>query len=181
MKLSTIIYLVVIIIGFVKMIASRKANNEKETKQQEVHQPVMDVARKAQAQVSSSRQNEGTTYSTTSTLRNNSESKHSTQRMDQKDNKVPETVKVEKKPQTTMEYLNEKSKQEAKDKLMEKQRVDYQKRQEMGNKLIGERLYLGDQVPNGKMLRKCSYCGADNLVPFGTREKYLCYFCREII
>ena len=181
MKLSTIIYLVVIIIGFVKMIASRKANNEKETKQQEVHQPGIDIARKAQAQAQpqvnnprgtvdlnkSTAHNAGTSYSTTSTLRNNSESKHSTQ--------------VENKPQSTMEYLNEKSKQEAKDKLMEKQRIDYQKRQEMGNKLIGERLYLGDQVPKGKMLRKCSYCGADNLVPFGNREKYLCYFCREII
>jgi len=35
-------------------------------------------------------------------------------------------------------------------------------------------------IPGGKEIVRCSYCGANNLIPKrGNRSQYTCYFCRE--
>lgn len=53
------------------------------------------------------------------------------------------------------------------------------KRENNGTLPAATRLYEGDSVPRGMEQIRCSYCGADNLIPEGSRRKYTCYFCRE--
>lgn len=52
-------------------------------------------------------------------------------------------------------------------------------RTQKGGASEGVRLYEGDSVPAGMRPVKCSYCGADNLIPVNAGGKYTCYFCRE--
>ena len=46
-----------------------------------------------------------------------------------------------------------------------------------GNRKTAKQLYIGDQVPRGTKVLRCSYCAADNIVPSGARNEYKCYFC----
>lgn len=46
-----------------------------------------------------------------------------------------------------------------------------------GNRKTAMQLYIGDVVPKGMRAVECSYCAADNLVPYGARNEYKCYFC----
>lgn len=46
-----------------------------------------------------------------------------------------------------------------------------------GNRKIARQLYMGDVVPQGMRVVECSYCAADNLVPYTARNEYKCYFC----
>lgn len=49
------------------------------------------------------------------------------------------------------------------------------------NAPAAERLLEGDGIPPGRDMLKCSYCGAENLLPKGHKGAYSCYFCREIL
>lgn len=46
-----------------------------------------------------------------------------------------------------------------------------------GNRKAARQLYIGDPIPQGMRMVKCSYCAAENLVPFTARNEYKCYFC----
>ena len=46
-----------------------------------------------------------------------------------------------------------------------------------GNRKVARQLYIGDVVPQGMRVVECGYCAADNLVPYGARNEYKCYFC----
>ena len=46
-----------------------------------------------------------------------------------------------------------------------------------GNRRVARQLYIGDPIPKGMKLVKCSYCAAENLVPYTARNEYKCYFC----
>lgn len=48
-----------------------------------------------------------------------------------------------------------------------------------GERMPALRLYEGDPVPKGYRMVNCSYCGAENLVPYSSRQPYMCYFCHE--
>ena len=45
------------------------------------------------------------------------------------------------------------------------------------NRKVARQLYIGDVVPQGMRVVTCGYCAADNLVPYGGRNEYKCYFC----
>lgn len=80
---------------------------------------------------------------------------------------------------STTEYLQYKANLDAQAHRKEKYQEWQRARQETGGLPAAKRLYEGDSVPNGMWKVKCSYCGADNLVPEETRQRYTCYFCRE--
>ena len=80
---------------------------------------------------------------------------------------------------STMAYLQEKAKQDEIEHAREKQEEARRLHQNYGGLRAAERLYEGDSVPNGKRCVVCAYCGAENLIPMASREKYSCYFCRE--
>ncbi len=164
MESFSIVYFIAIIIGVVKLFAKFGGDKQKKEKtHQEVKIPqVQRMSTMPTSEIKAPQVNQSQKANTTPTY--------------QPQQKYERTEK-----QSTMDYLNEKSKLGAKEKLMENQRVENKKRQEIGNKRIGERLYLGDPIPNGKIVVKCSYCGADNLLPQEAREPYLCYFCREVL
>lgn len=82
-------------------------------------------------------------------------------------------------PGSTMAYLQEKAKQDEIEHAREKQEEARRLHQNYGGLRTAERLYEGDSVPNGKRCVVCAYCGAENLIPMASREKYSCYFCRE--
>lgn len=46
-----------------------------------------------------------------------------------------------------------------------------------GNRKAARQLYIGDPIPKGMRVVRCSYCAADNLVPYTARNEYKCYFC----
>ena len=80
---------------------------------------------------------------------------------------------------STMAYLQEKAKQDEIEHAKEKQEEARRLHQNYGGLRAADRLYEGDSVPNGKRCVVCAYCGAENLIPMASREKYSCYFCRE--
>lgn len=90
-------------------------------------------------------------------------------------------VLIEKgKQQSTTEYLKQKA--DFDEREHSREREQQQKDIERGSGLItAERLIMGDSIPNGRIVVKCKYCGAENLVPVNIRSKYGCYFCREIL
>ena len=47
--------------------------------------------------------------------------------------------------------------------------------------MIASRLLEGDMPPKGYREKKCGYCGASNIIPTYSNEKYGCYFCHEKI
>lgn len=80
---------------------------------------------------------------------------------------------------STMAYLEKKAKQDEIEHAKEKQEEARRLHQNYGGLRAAERLYEGDSVPNGKRCVVCAYCGAENMIPVVSREKYSCYFCRE--
>ncbi len=44
---------------------------------------------------------------------------------------------------------------------------------------LGLRGDYGEEICPGQICVRCGYCGAENLVPSGSREHYHCYFCWE--
>lgn len=82
---------------------------------------------------------------------------------------------------STMAYLEEKARQDAKEHAREKLEESRRLYENTGGRCVAERLFEGDSVPKGKKCIVCGYCGAENLVPMMPREHYSCYFCREQI
>lgn len=81
--------------------------------------------------------------------------------------------------QSTTDYLRVKAEQENKNNLEENNRNEKNRQKKEGYVKTAGRLLLGDPVPNGARKIKCSYCGAENLVPLHDHSPYHCYFCRE--
>lgn len=80
---------------------------------------------------------------------------------------------------STMEYLEEKARQDAAEHARDKWEENKRLHQNYGGLRVAERLFDGDTVPGGKKCVVCNYCGAENLLPMMPRERYSCYFCRE--
>ena len=80
---------------------------------------------------------------------------------------------------STPDYLRQKAVLDEAEHRQEKRQENQRARWETGGLPAAKRLYEGDSVPQGMRRVTCSYCGADNLVPQGSRQKYTCYFCRE--
>lgn len=96
---------------------------------------------------------------------------------------VPEvkTETPETEPGSTLAYLEEKARQDAREHAREKREEAMRLNKNYGGLRTAERRYDGDSIPRGKKCITCAYCGAENLVPTNMREKYSCYFCREAL
>lgn len=81
--------------------------------------------------------------------------------------------------ESTLAYLEEKARQDAVEHEMEKREEAKRLYESSGGLRPAGRLYEGDRVPNGCKCVACGYCGAQNLIPVGARERFSCYFCRE--
>ncbi len=88
-------------------------------------------------------------------------------------------AKSENEPESTLAYLEEKARQDAVEHEMEKREEAKRLYESSGGLRPAGRLYEGDRVPNGCKCVACGYCGAQNLIPVGARERFSCYFCRE--
>lgn len=84
-------------------------------------------------------------------------------------------------PGSTLAYLEEKARQDAREHAREKREETMRLNKNYGGLRAAERRYDGDSIPRGKKCITCAYCGAENLVPANMREKYSCYFCREAL
>lgn len=82
---------------------------------------------------------------------------------------------------STLAYLEEKARQDAREHAREKREEAMRLNKNYGGLRAAERHYDGDSIPRGKKCITCAYCGAENLVPTNMREKYSCYFCREAL
>ncbi|MDE7282994.1 MAG: hypothetical protein K2N85_05355 [Lachnospiraceae bacterium] len=82
---------------------------------------------------------------------------------------------------STLAYLEEKARQDAREHAREKREETMRLNKNYGGLRSAERHYDGDSIPRGKKGITCAYCGAENLVPTNMREKYSCYFCREAL
>lgn len=80
---------------------------------------------------------------------------------------------------STTDYLKKKAEEDARAHAKEKREEDERLRISYGGLRAAERYLDGDSVPSGKRIVRCSYCYADNLVPFAFHEPMSCYFCRE--
>ncbi|MCM1087706.1 MAG: hypothetical protein NC419_06080 [Muribaculaceae bacterium] len=87
----------------------------------------------------------------------------------------------EEQEHSTLAYLDEKARQDALEHERERREEAERLNRNYGGFRVAERLFDGDTVPNGKRCSVCGYCGAENLVPMMAREKYSCYFCRELL
>ena len=81
--------------------------------------------------------------------------------------------------QSTMEMLRQKAEEEQAEHEKDKRYAEYKKKKTYKEKYYAQRLIPGDPVPKGMYVKKCGYCGAENLLAYGSGEKMLCYFCRE--
>ncbi|MDE6748217.1 MAG: hypothetical protein K2K21_04020 [Lachnospiraceae bacterium] len=91
------------------------------------------------------------------------------------------TEASEAEPGSTLAYLEEKARQDAREHAREKREEAMRLNKNYGGLRAAERRYDGDSIPRGKRCITCAYCGAENLVPTNMREKYSCYFCREAL
>lgn len=80
---------------------------------------------------------------------------------------------------STMEYLEEKARQDAAEHARDKWEENKRLNRNYGGLRVAERLPAGDTAPDGKKCVICDYCGAENLIPMLPRERFGCYFCRE--
>ena len=93
--------------------------------------------------------------------------------------KPPAECQNRNESESTLAYLEEKARQDAIEHEMEKREEARRLYESSGGLRPAGRLYEGDRVPNGCKCVACGYCGAQNLIPVGARERFSCYFCRE--
>lgn len=84
----------------------------------------------------------------------------------------------EEKELSTLDYLNEKAKQDQREHAIEKMEERKRASEKYGNRPVGGRYLLGDPIPQGMKIVCCEYCGAENVVKIGYRGDRDCYFCR---
>lgn len=82
---------------------------------------------------------------------------------------------------STMGYLHEKAKQDEEEHRREEAETARKMRQRSDGRTPGRQLLLGDPVPADCRCVICGYCGAENLLPLNSRDRYCCYFCREAL
>lgn len=88
---------------------------------------------------------------------------------------------TEKKEQSTVDYLSEKAEKEQQSQDLERYNAA-RERSASGNGIqAAERVIEGVSVPVDRRMIHCNYCGADNMIPGHSHEKYTCYFCREVL
>lgn len=84
----------------------------------------------------------------------------------------------ETKEPSTLDYLNEKARQDQREHAIEKMEERKRASAKYGNRPVGGRYLLGDPIPQGMKIVCCAYCGAENVVKIGYRGDRDCYFCR---
>jgi len=84
----------------------------------------------------------------------------------------------EEKELSTLDYLNEKARQDQREHAIEKMEERKRASEKYGNRPVGGRYLLGDPIPQGMKIVCCEYCGAENVVKIGYRGDRDCYFCR---
>lgn len=83
---------------------------------------------------------------------------------------------------STTEYLRQKAIEDEKEHAQQAREEAMRLHRETGGRSVALRHYDGDSIPKGMRLVKCSYCGAENLIPeYKKQEEFTCYFCREIL
>lgn len=95
--------------------------------------------------------------------------------------KKPSAAQSEPPKHSTMGYLHEKAKQDEEEHRKEEAETARKMRQRSDGRTPGRQLLLGDPVPANCRCVICGYCGAENLLPLNSRDKYCCYFCREAL
>lgn len=80
-----------------------------------------------------------------------------------------------KKEMTTVEYLADKAQKEE---MSQKQASFDENKARNGNIQLAMRIPDSGMVPAGFFVKKCSYCGAENMLKHGERRLTLCYFCQ---
>lgn len=94
---------------------------------------------------------------------------------------APPAMTEEPEAGSTMDYLEEKARQDAIEHAKEKHEEEMRLRKSYGGLRAAQRHYDGSAIPGDKRCIVCAYCGAENLVPIAARERYSCYFCREAL
>lgn len=94
---------------------------------------------------------------------------------------LPSKPQNEPSRHSTMGYLHEKAMQDEKEHRKEEAETARKIKQRSNGRTPAKQLYLGDPVPNNCRCVVCSYCGAENLIPLNSRDRYCCYFCREAL
>lgn len=95
--------------------------------------------------------------------------------------KKPAPAQSEPPKHSTMGYLHEKAKQDEEEHRKEEAETARKMRQRSDGRTPGRQLLLGDPVPANCRCVICGYCGAENLLPLNSRDRYCCYFCREAL
>ncbi len=75
-------------------------------------------------------------------------------------------------------FLDRKAKQEANERKLSEWKTQQEEKKSYGTLQVGKELPLGAPVPKGNVVKVCPYCGAENLVPYGSSQKFHCFFCR---
>lgn len=91
---------------------------------------------------------------------------------------LPETDGNKTAGSSTTEYLERKAMEDQREHVREKMEELHRVNAKYGNIPIARRHILGDPVPSGMEIVRCQYCGAENEVKTGSRERLGCYFCR---
>lgn len=92
--------------------------------------------------------------------------------------KAPKKEEKEPSKPSTLDYLNEKARQDQREHAMEKMEERKRASVKYGNRSVGGRYLLGDPIPQGMKIVCCEYCGAENVVKIAYRGDRDCYFCR---
>ena len=95
--------------------------------------------------------------------------------------KKPAPAQSDPSKHSTMGYLHEKAKQDEEEHRKEEAETARKMRQRSDGRTPGRQLLLGDPVPANCRCVICGYCGAENLLPLNSRDRYCCYFCREAL
>lgn len=93
--------------------------------------------------------------------------------------RTAQAAQTSQKETSTMDYLNEKAKQDQREHAIEKMQEQKRVDQLHGNRPVGGRYMLGDPIPAGMKIVNCGYCGAENIVKIGYHSGCDCCFCRS--
>ncbi|MDD2972509.1 MAG: hypothetical protein PHE02_10310 [Lachnospiraceae bacterium] len=91
-------------------------------------------------------------------------------------------TKVEQKPEeqmTTVDYLAQKAEKEQQNQDNQARIAKMNTPSRADGRRMAVRLFEGDLPPAGTRVIKCNYCGAENLVPQNSHDRFACFFCRE--